>query len=288
MADILHGGPSEAAPTPAEWGPPMPPPPPEQQAPHVESESWNFRRVISMIGVILLGAVGWGAMVDQSSVAFTAGTRRLDTQVLGVIGLVIFVGWSVLTSMLFARREEPRAWRLVGVAWSIFLVFAVVAVIAGFNDNADEKDSQDLDASEAVSAAENEPQDGINEVVREADAGGVDLAELALEDHNDGRITDLELDGARVIMRYGAHTIPGLEDFDETAWSDAEIRLITSEACAVAAQATDILDFDQRLQQIWPADTVDVFAQKSMVAGAGMNYACDDDLDRVVQAPVQP
>lgn len=286
MPDTVREGPVEAGPAPAAWGPPRPPPPPEEAVSSVPSVSWDLRRVISMIGVILLGAWGWGAAVDRASVVVTAGTNRLGTVALGVIGLVVLLGWSVVTSMLFARRKDRRAWRLVGRAWLAFLVLAAIAwpmtKLREGREGADREEA--VEGLQDLGLTESDADDLLSDLVPELEAAGVDPVELALSDDTDGFVSSIELDAARAILRVEARMLPGLENFDEAVWSDADIRRITAQACAIAGQATSGLDFEQQLLELWSADTIETYVHKSAVAGAGMNYACDNEFDRLIES----
>jgi hypothetical protein len=85
---------------------------------------WTVGRVASFVAVLLLGSVGWAAIVAGIAYLVTGG--EANTLVLGYIGIAVSLMWAVLASMLFPLAPG-RTWRLARIAW--FPLLAVLAVV---------------------------------------------------------------------------------------------------------------------------------------------------------------
>jgi hypothetical protein len=89
---------------------------------------WTFRRVISFVAALVLGCLGWVAVVAGIAHLVTGG--EASTLELGYIGIAVTLMWIALASMMFPLAPG-RTWRLIRIAWlPVLAVLAVAFAVA--------------------------------------------------------------------------------------------------------------------------------------------------------------
>lgn len=84
---------------------------------------WTARHVLGFVAVLLLGSMGWVAIVAGIAHVVTGGA--VNSPAVWFVGAAVVLAWTVLASMMFPLAPG-RTWRLVRMAWLPLL--AVVAV----------------------------------------------------------------------------------------------------------------------------------------------------------------
>lgn len=89
---------------------------------------WTAGRVVGFVAALVLGGVGWAAVVVGIAQLLTWG--ELNTLAVWYIGVAVVLAWTVVASMMFPMAPG-RTWRLVRMAWlPVLAVLAVVAAVA--------------------------------------------------------------------------------------------------------------------------------------------------------------